>query len=47
MMLLVDALLPALYMVYGLMKGKIKIGILPKERRDGLYFSPFSLICLV
>lgn len=39
MLLVVDALLPALYMVYGLMKGKIKDwDITKREERMGLYF---------
>ena len=39
MLLVVDALLPALYMVYGLMKGKIKDwDITRREERMGLYF---------
>lgn len=39
MLLMVDALLPALYMVYGLMKGKIKDwDITRREERMGLYF---------
>lgn len=39
MLLVVDALLPALYMVYGLMKGKIRDwDITRREERMGLYF---------
>ncbi len=39
MLLVVDAVLPALYMVYGLMKGKIKDwDITKREERMGLYF---------
>lgn len=39
MLLVVDAVLPALYMVYGLMKGKIRDwDITRREERMGLYF---------